>query len=262
MVGGRSIYFAEAGRGSAVVLLHGFPLDSRVWEGQMSGLAGEFRVIAPDLPGFGQSGPPSPFSIESLADDVHALLRQVDALPCILGGLSMGGYAAQAFINKYPNDVAGLMLIDTKSEGDTAQAKQGRARMIELVRAGGSAAVAGQMMPNMMTNSGSRPEIASRLMGMMRECPPLTIEYALLALRDREDYRECLASIPVPTLIVVGRGDAIAPVSIAEQMAAQIPRATLAIIPDAGHMAPIERPELVNQAMLKYCRERASQARR
>ena len=101
---GHDFFYADAeandGAGISVVLLHGFPLDCRIWDNQMPGLSGRFRVITPDLRGFGKSGPPAVFSIESAADDMHALLRQIGALPCILGGLSMGGYVAQALAKK------------------------------------------------------------------------------------------------------------------------------------------------------------------
>ncbi len=89
--------YREKGQGKPLALLHGFPLDSHIFEGQIATLSKRFHVIAPDLRGFGQSKNDEPFTIASLADDVHALLKSMDALPCALGGLSMGGYVALAF---------------------------------------------------------------------------------------------------------------------------------------------------------------------
>src|SRR5437867_3940906 len=125
------LHFEESGRGLPVVLLHGFPLDSRVWAKQRAALNDRYRVITPDLRGFGRSKSDDPFTIESLADDVHALLKEIGALPGVLGGLSMGGYAALAYAKKYPADLRGLILVDTKAEADTPEGKQAREEMIE-----------------------------------------------------------------------------------------------------------------------------------
>ena len=129
-VSGTTLDYEEQGTGMPLVLLHGFPLDSRIWREQLAALSDRFHVIAPDLRGFGQSKSSDTFTMESLADDVHALLADLQALPCILGGLSMGGYVALAYAKKYPTDLRGLVLIDTKAEGDTAEGKAGREKMI------------------------------------------------------------------------------------------------------------------------------------
>src|SRR5215469_8282206 len=129
-----SLSNTDRGRGLPLVLLHGFPMDRRMWDAQVGEFCAKHRVIAPDLLGFGQSKSEEPFSIESQADAVHALLRQVGALPCVLAGLSMGGYIAFAYARKYPNGLRGLVFVDTKAEGDSAEQKQGRQQMIELVR--------------------------------------------------------------------------------------------------------------------------------
>src|SRR5437870_4244544 len=134
-----TLHYDQAGRGLPLALLHGFPLDSRVWAKQRAALADQCRVITPDLRGFGKSTSDQPFSIESQADDVHAWLKQIGALPGVLGGLSMGGYVALACAKKYPADLRGLILIDTKADADTPDGKQAREKMIDLVRQKGSA---------------------------------------------------------------------------------------------------------------------------
>jgi len=113
--------YHEQGAGKPLVLLHGFPLDRRIFDHQIGELSKNSRVIAPDLPGFGQSKSDKPFTIESLADHVHALLAGMNALPCTLGGLSMGGYVALAFAKKYSQDLTSLLLLDTRSGADTAE---------------------------------------------------------------------------------------------------------------------------------------------
>jgi pimeloyl-ACP methyl ester carboxylesterase len=186
-----------------------------------------------------------------LADDIHALLESIGASPCVLGGLSMGGYVALAYARKYPTDLRGLALIDTRAEADTPEGKRGRETMAELARTKGAAAVADQMMPKMTAPDApqARPGAVKRLRSIMDACPPTTIAHALLAMRDRPDYRGDLPSIQVPTLIVVGDADAITPPAMAEAMHKAIPGSILAVIKGAGHMAPMEQPAQVSQAL-------------
>src|SRR5882724_9730698 len=121
----------DKGHGPTVVLVHGFPLDRRMWGAQLAELLPHHRVIVPDLRGFGHSQFDSAFTIEDLADDLHRTLESISALPCVLAGLSMGGYVALAYIRKYPTDLRGLILVDTKAEGDNPQQREGRGKMIE-----------------------------------------------------------------------------------------------------------------------------------
>jgi pimeloyl-ACP methyl ester carboxylesterase len=252
---GGNLYFLDQATGTPVVLLHGFPLDSRMWSAQVPALTSAgYRVIAPDLRGFGQSPSDKSFTVESLADDVHALLAGIGALPVVLAGLSMGGYVALAYAKKYPADLRGLVLLDTKAEADTAEGKEGRQKMIDLVRKDGAKAVADQMMPKMFAKDavGQRPQVAQDLRRMMEATPAKTIGHALEAMRDRPDRSGELASIEVPTLVIVGESDQITPPQGAEAMAKKIPNAKLETIRGAGHMSPMEQPEQVNRALMAF----------
>jgi 3-oxoadipate enol-lactonase len=250
-INGGTISYEEHGQGKPLVLVHGFPLDRRIWQHQVAGLAGQCRVIAPDLPGFGQSAAARPFTIPSLAADLHQFLRQIDALPCILGGLSMGGYVAFAFLTSYLADLSGLLLIDTKCEADTAEAKAGRLRMAEIARTRGAGAIADEMEPK-MTATDADPQVRQRLRRIMEDCPPATIEMALLAMRGRDDYRDKLPSVAVPTLIIVGDQDAIIPQSLCNSMCHEIPHCEMTIIPGAGHLSPMEKPAEVTEAIRRW----------
>ena len=243
--------YQEAGSGTPLVLLHGFPLDRRIFEDQIAVLAKNNRVILPDLPGFGQSKSDNPFTIASLADHVHELLASMDALPCTLGGLSMGGYVALAFAKKYPQDLNAFILIDTRAEGDTPEGKAGREKMIELVRKEGSKAIADQMMPKMFSEATLKAngEPVKKLRDIMEHCPAKTIEHALAAMRDREDYVGFLSSIAAPTLIIVGEQDVITPPKMAQAMHEKILNSILVQIPGAGHVATMERPDEVIAAI-------------
>lgn len=253
-VNGVTMSYDDRGTGRPVVLLHAFPVDRRMWAGQLADLSADHRVVTPDFRGFGQSIGDRPFSIEDLADDVHALLKEIGALPCVLGGLSMGGYVAMAFARKYPADLMGLILLDTRAEADDAKARDGRAAAIDSVRKGGAKAIADQMVPKLLAPgaSESKPDVAGQVRAMIEACPPMTIERALAALRDRPDSSDSLRRVRVPTLIVVGEGDQVTPPTLAETMRQLVPGAALVTIPGAGHLSPVEQPGLVSEAIRSF----------
>jgi 3-oxoadipate enol-lactonase len=246
--------YTDDGTGTPLVLLHGFPFDGRMWREQAAEFSKTHRVILPDFCGFGQSASDSQFTMESLADDVHSLLSGINALPCILGGLSMGGYVAMAFARKYPADLKGLIFLDTKSAGDDEKAREGRQKMIDTIRTGGAKAVADQMLPKLVAPGAleRRPELEKTLRPIIESQPPKTLENAIIALRDRPDSTSALASIAVPTLIIVGDGDAITPPAVAEAMQREIKGSKRAVIRGAGHMSPVEQPAQVNQAIRRF----------
>jgi pimeloyl-ACP methyl ester carboxylesterase len=253
-----TLAYTDAGSGGIqLVLLHGFPLDSRMWEAQVAELSKVMRVIAPDFRGFGKSESTQEFTMESLADDVQELLASIGALPCVLVGLSMGGYVALAYVKKYPADVAALALIDTKAEPDNADGRTVRNQMIETARAQGSKPIADKMQPRLLDPRTEQraPEVVKRVRRMMESCPPRTIAHALAAMRDRSDHTATLGTIRVPTLIIVGQGDAITPPDVAQKMHQKIPGSRLEIILDSGHMSPMEQPERVNEVLLSFIKQ-------
>lgn len=255
-INGATIHYREKGHDSpAVLLLHGFPVDGRMWDAQLDALSVKHRVILPDFRGFGQSQPPAgPFTMESLADDTHALARELGVTRFVLAGLSMGGYVALAYARKYAATLRGLILLDTKADADTPEGKEGRGKMIQTVREKGSAAIGDAMQPKLLSPDTiqHKPQIVKAIRQMTDHNPPITIEHALAAMRDRLDQTSLLPSLKLPTLIVVGDADSVTPPAVAEGMQKAIPGAQLAIIRGAGHMTPMEQPEQVNAAMLRF----------
>ncbi|MGA2501763.1 MAG: alpha/beta fold hydrolase, partial [Tepidisphaeraceae bacterium] len=239
------LHHHEAGQGAPLVLIHGFPFDSRMWDDQLAGLSDHFRLIAVDLPGYGQSAPPRPFTTASAAQDVHELLKNIGALPCALCGLSMGGYVCFEFAARFMPDMRALVLTDTRYDADSPEAKENRNRMIQLARERGAAAIADIMEPKLLApdTPRTRPAVRQKLRQIMESVPPQTIEHTLAALRDRTDSTTRLKNIAVPALVVMGQQDAITPLSVAEAMQQAVPGAQLAVISGAGHMPPMEQPE-------------------
>jgi 3-oxoadipate enol-lactonase len=249
-----TIYYTERGHGDkCVVLIHGFPVDSRMWDRVLRDPPAGVRVITPDLPSFGQSTSNGPFTVQSLAEDIHGLLSRIGVSKCVIGGFSMGGYVSLAYAKKYASDLRGLMLINTRAEGDSAEGKEKRNKMIETARTSGSRAIAETMFPNMLTKEHQTDDaIARPFRQMMESCSPQAIEWALSAMRDRADYTAFLPSIAIPTLIIAAEGDPIIPKSAAETMNKSIPRSKLVMVPNAAHAAPWENPQAVERAIVEF----------
>lgn len=250
-VNGIHWHYEERGSGRAVVLLHAFPVDGRMFAAQLDALGEGCRVICPDLPGFGRTPWSGPLSVTWMAEQVKALLDAIGALPCAIGGVSMGGYVALAFEKEFPTRSGALILIDTKAEGDSAEQKHNRDRLIELVDRYGPRAVADAMLPKMLSGQTrtAQPDLEGRIEQMMLATPVGTLKGALLALRDRPDRTADIPSIAVPVLVLVGSDDQVTPVENAEAMKRGIPHAELTVIPGAGHLSPIENPGAVNEAI-------------
>jgi 3-oxoadipate enol-lactonase len=250
------IEYADAGQGSVVVLLHAFPLSREMWRPQIEALRDQYRVIAPDLRGFG--GTPefarTPF-IEQMADDVSVLLDSLDINePVTIGGLSMGGYVALAFAHKHPHRLRALILSATRAEADSDEAKAKRQQMIEFARQHSARVVVEKMLPNLLCEGtrANRPEVVEEVVRMGSAQSRGGIVAALQAMRDRPDARPWLSSIRVPVLLVFGAQDALAPPEIIQTLQNGIPRAQLATIRNAGHLSNMEQPQLFSEAVRSF----------
>jgi pimeloyl-ACP methyl ester carboxylesterase len=251
-----TLAYDDHGTGRPLVLLHAFPLDRRMWQPQLAPLSPAARVLAVDLPGFGDSTAGSqPLTIDSAAD---AVLDFLDAIGVpgrvVLGGLSMGGYVALAFARRHPDRLAGLVLADTRSEPDDAAGKARRDEMIARANSAGAAAVIDQMLPKMLAEQTqkSRPEVAETVRAVASRQSAAAVVAALAALRDRPDATAALGRITVPTLVLVGEHDAITPPAMAQALAARIAGSKLVTVPGAGHLSNLENPGAFTAAVREF----------
>ncbi|MBY0227851.1 MAG: alpha/beta hydrolase [Gemmataceae bacterium] len=251
--GGAAMLVAtDVGQGPVVVLLHAFPLSRAMWRPQIDALRDLYRVIAPDLPGFGDSSLPAASSIDGYADAVAEMLDDKDIhSPVIVGGLSMGGYAALAFARRHPHRVAGLVLADTRAEADDATARANRDKLIAQARSGPSSAIVEAMLPKLMGKD-APPELVEAVRELGSAQKPATLAAALGALRDRPDATPGLAGIRVPALVIVGQDDALTPPDLARKLAGGIQGAKLAIIDKAGHLSSLEQPGAFNDVLMAF----------
>lgn len=250
-----SIFFHDEGTGEPIVLIHGFPLTSDMYQPQRAALSSRFRVITPDLRGAGRSDAPADgYSMDTYADDIVALLDHLGIGQAIVGGMSMGGYVVFALLRRHPERVKGVILIDTRAEADTDEVRANRFIMIDQARAEGAAPIADTLLPKMLTERTrrERPELAGWLREMMLAMPVDGIVGALQAMAVRPDSTDLLPMIGVPTLIIVGSDDPITPPEVAARMHNAIRDSRLVVVPDAAHAANVERPEQVNAAIMDW----------
>lgn len=249
--------FDDYGPGPVVVLLHGFPLNRSMWAAQEASVGSIYRVIAPDLRGHGESAAPEGvYTMDTMADDVIELLDSLRIEePVVLGGLSMGGYVALSLVTRYPERFRALVLMDTRAKADTAEAAKSREELATLVETSGNAGhVVDAMLPRFFSPASARkhPERIEPVRAMMERTPARALAGALRGMAVRPDRTPELGRITVPTLVVVGADDAITPPAEARALAESLPDARLAVIPEAGHLAPLENPADTDAALLQF----------
>lgn len=250
------VEYEDVGSGQPVILLHAFPLSRSMWRPQMAALQDEYRVIIPDLRGFGGSCPfdEAP-SVEQMADDVAELLDALNVKgPVTLGGLSMGGYIALAFVRRHAARLGALILADTRAEADSAEGKAGRDKMIEFARTHSAKEVIDQLLPKLVSaeTSSQRSEVVEEVRRIASAQTSSGIVGALRVLRDRPDASASLGNVRVPTLVLVGSEDTLTPPAAAETLAAGIAGAQLVKISGAGHLSNLEQPELFSAAVRSF----------
>jgi 3-oxoadipate enol-lactonase len=244
-----SIHYTVTGSGPALMLVHGFPLDSRVWNDVVPSLAKRCTVVTLDLPGFGQSVAKQPFTMSSLAADLVALADELKLPKFAIAGLSMGGYVSLTLARDFTSRLSALILVDSKASADDDAGKTARNNMIHLVRNQGTPAVADAMMPRMLHADAyaNREDVVALLKSIMLSQSPATIENACAAMRDRDDFVSFVHHLEIPFGIVIGAGDVITPPAGASALISH--HGVQITIDGAGHMAPIEAPAAVARAI-------------
>ena len=255
---GRLRYADTAAQGTGrprgtLILIHAFPMNARMWDGQQSLAARGWRVIAPDLRGMGSGGEQDPeaTSMDDYAGDVIDLLDGLHIEEAIIGGLSMGGYVTMALFRHAPRYFRGMILADTRAEADTPEGVEGRKKTMALLREKGARVLADDLEPKLLggTTRAERPAVVSLWRELVLANSDRGMTGAITALMTRPDSTPLLSSIHCPTLIIVGDEDAITPPALSEAMHKRIAGSELVVIPKAGHMTNLETPNSFNAAL-------------
>lgn len=268
-IGGRRMSWLQAGQGRPVILVHGFPLGAEMWRPQLEAVPNGWMVIAPDLPGFGESVPDPArpdaaapaTSMDDYADAVLAVMRQLNIEQAVIGGLSMGGYVTFAIHRKAAQRFSAMLLADTRAEADTPEGRAGRDKMQTAVRAEGPQAAADAMMAKLIGARASEPARVAVVRDIILRNPSDGIVAALEGLKTRPDSTPQLANITCPTLVIVGDQDELTPVPLSEAIARQVRHSELVLIPGAAHLSNLEQPQAFNRALWTFLDRLAAEHR-
>ncbi len=257
-----NLAYIDRGVGPVVLLVHGFPLDHSMWEAQIEALSKEYRVIAPDLRGYGEStlgevevtvGVP----LERYADDLASLLNALHITePVVYVGFSMGGYIGWQFWRRHRDRIGALVMCDTRAVADNDEGRAMRLKMAAHVAEWGAAKVADAMEPKLFAEATrtSRPELVAATRQIITGTNVRAIAAAQLGMAARVDSTPLLADIDVPTLVIVGEHDVLSTRDEMRGLADKIPNAKFVEIAGAAHMAPVEDPAAVTKALLSFLR--------
>ncbi|AJF66028.1 alpha/beta fold hydrolase [Streptomyces vietnamensis] len=249
-------FYEDRGTGPALLLVHGHPFDHTMWQPQIDRFSRTgYRVIAPDLRGYGATplgATTGATLLGDFAEDLVALLDALDVQDCVLTGLSMGGQIAMELVRRHPERVRGLVLADTFPAAETEDGRKARNAMADRLLREGMRGYADEVLDRMVApyNTHAAPHVHR----MMCATDPVAAAAALRGRAERPDYRETLTKVAVPALVVVGRDDTYTPVADAEEMHALLPDSTLTVIERAAHLPNLERPEEFDAALDAFLR--------
>jgi pimeloyl-ACP methyl ester carboxylesterase len=240
-----------------LLLVHAFPLSSAMWDDVRAGL--DQPLLTPDLPGFGgrpalESGP----DLDAYADDLAEQLDAQGISRIVLGGLSLGGYVAMAFMRRHADRVNGLILADTKAGTDPEAGRANRERIAATVLADRAPDVLlSDVFPALLgkTTTAQQPDVVARVRSLVEASDPEGVAWAQRAMAARPDSLPSLHDVEVPALVIVGDEDVLSPVAEAQTMLDALPDARLVVVPGAGHLTAMESPDLFTAAVQEFLAE-------
>jgi len=255
--GGYMLNVVTGGSGPTVFFVHGFPLDSRMWERQYR-FSSVYHVVAPDMRGFGRSSVYEPYTLTELADDIEMLRnRLAQGKRIVLCGLSMGGYIVFEYWRRYAQHLDGLVLANTKPTADSENVIQARREMAEQVFERGTWDTVRGMMPKLVAQR-STPDselVTARVAEMLAATKPAAVAYGQLAMAERTDFKDALNEIDTPTLVVTGEHDPLCPPDDTLRWASHLPKGECEIIESAGHLSPMETPDVFHELLSRFLKK-------
>ena len=291
---GMSVIYTPTGtkpkKSYSIILIHAFPLDDTMWRELVDnrGVYAKFvndylikiQFLVFSLPGFGKSTLLSndPVDLTLYLECTKAVMNYFGIDHAIIGGCSMGGYISLAFAEKYPKNVQGLLLIDTRSEEDSEEGKKNRLnshRMFTKALRDETVVVSSlkfgklrlkdpftqgfieSLFPKLVSAETLKTNhsIVKTIKEYFDSQPVKCIEHAQIAMAGRKNTNNVLSKLSIPILIAVGENDTLTPVSFSEHMHTLAQNSTLVVIPKAGHLSPIENPLAIANALLEWLKK-------
>lgn len=246
----------DVGTGSVVLLVHGHPFNRSIWNRQFAALAGEMRLVAPDLPGYGESPPLGrKTTMRELADAVHGFLDHMAIDRAVVVGLSMGGLVSMELALAHPDRVAGLVLVATTAAPCTLDEARIRRARADFIERNGMMDHALMMAQRLFGQAARRnPEILSQVITMMLHSSPEGSAAVLRGRAERPDYSTLLPALQVPSLVVAGDQDGYNDEGIIAQLIRSLPDPEVLRLTGVGHLPNLEATEVFNDALRGFVR--------
>ena len=250
-----SVFVSGSSNLKPIIFVHGFPFDHFMWDEQVKALGGDYYCIRYDIRGLGSSpAGDGQFTMEMFVDDLEIIIEELKLDRPIICGLSMGGYISLRAIERMQEKFSALILCDTKSAADDNEGKLKRAGAIKQINSGGFESFIDAFVLNCFGEQfvkGKKNEYDT-VVKRSKKNSPLGVKGCLLAMACRTDTTSYLSKIKIPTLVVCGSEDKLTPPSVMKLMADQIPNSKFITVEGAGHMIPIENPQLVNKSIKDF----------
>jgi len=239
----------------AIVFIHGFPYEHTMWDKQIDELKYRYYCVAYDIRGLGDSPiGDGQYTIESFVDDLEMIVHELNLLKPVLCGLSMGGYIALRAVERNESNYSGLILCDTRSSADTDEGKIKRAENIKKINTLGVKQFVNDFVPHCFSVKSitDSNEEYTKVLNKSLNSNAIGVKGCLLAMAGRTDTTNYLSKIRIPSLLLCGEDDHLTPPDVMELMAEQILNSQFEIVPNAGHMSPIENASFVNSKIKKF----------
>lgn len=231
-----------------LLLIHGAGVSARTWVSQLRGLADTLRTIAIDLPGHRESDPVANPTLATHAETAFGALERLQTGPVFVAGHSLGGAVAQLLAMRHPDMVKGLILVSTCAK---VPPEDGGQRLLGFVPAPFRRAVFLWAIRKTLLAPSASSDAVELTLEEIRRCRPDTLQ-SDTAMGRAMDLQEIARALRVPTLILCGARDSLTVPSLSQQLGALIPGSRLEIVPYAGHMLPLEAPDVVNRAIREF----------
>ena len=255
IINGLSIFIAGSNESKAIIFVHGFPFDHTMWQAQVDEFNKNYLCISYDIRGLGDSpAGDGQFTMESFVDDLETIINELKLNRSVLCGLSMGGYISLRALERMQEIFSAAILCDTRSEADNNEGKLKRAAGIKRINKEGLAPFAKEFITNCFGNDfkQNKKNDLEKIIEKSSQFNPVGVIGGLLAMLSRADTTAILGKINIPTLLICGEQDTLTPPPVMMDMFHKINKAEFVEIPNAGHMTPIENPQMVNKAIRDF----------
>jgi pimeloyl-ACP methyl ester carboxylesterase len=256
-LGNKSVHYIEAGKGPKVILLHGFAEDHRIWKQPVNFLSNHFRVLVPDLPGYGNSDVIEDMSISGMADWLQKFIQHITSnlnASIVLIGHSMGGYITLAYEEKYPASLTGIGLFHSTAFADTEEKKMMRQKSIAFISEHGSYIFLQQSIPNLFAANyrNNHAVMVTEMIENYKDLHPQTLIANYIAMAERVDRTAVLQNFKKPILFIIGREDKAVPFKDSMRLCGMPQLSYIHILGNSAHMGMLEEPEKSCTALLSF----------